>query len=229
MVGFLKHFNQKIGKTVSMFMVFVLTAYALYRGLSSDAGFITYLKNFIMVVIFAAMVILAIVKNKQLLAHVVLLIAFYNESVSDFFNWVLSIGSNNFKFDVQVLIMVLISLYLLLQIVSMVLAGVKLEIKWSRTLGLVSLLIVFFSLSYPITESLALVLIPLLAIMMGAPLVATLGVIASTIVYPVDVIYSLFKDLKLNGVDIFNVVLATLLLVFAVYHMVKLIQKKQSV
>ena len=85
MVGFLKHFNQKIGKTVSMFMVFVLTAYALYRGLSSDAGFITYLKNFIMVVIFAAMVILAIVKNKQLLAHVVLLIAFYNESVSDFF------------------------------------------------------------------------------------------------------------------------------------------------
>ena len=84
-------------------------------------------------------------------------------------------------------------------------------------------------MSYPITESLALVLIPLLAIMMGAPLVATLGVIASTIVYPVDVIYSLFKDLKLNGVDIFNVVLATLLLVFAVYHMVKLIQKKQSV
>lgn len=224
MITFLKQFNQKIGKTVSLVMVFVLTAYALYRGLSADLKFIDYLIGIIYVVIFSAMILISAVKGKQLLAHLILLIAFYDNSVRAFFDWVFTIGSNEFEFSWQILIMVVISVYLILQIVSLILAGVKLEIKWSKTLGLVALLFVFFALSNSITESVSLILIPLLAVMMYAPLVSTLGVIVTTAAFPINMVYGLFNDQKYTGAGFFTTILATLLLVLAVIHFTKIVK-----
>lgn len=228
MLLFLKNFNQKIGKQVSLIMVLVLTSYALFRGFTGNQGFIDNLVNAIFVVIFASMILLSAFRGKQLLAHLILLIAFYDNSVKEFIDWVFSIGSNNFEFNWSILVMVLISAYLILQIVSLILAGVKLEIKWSKTLGLVALLFVFYSLSNPITESLSLVIIPLLAVMMYAPIVATLGVIVTTVSYPINLIYGLINSEKYTSAGLFTTILATALLVLAVLHLTKIVKSNKA-
>lgn len=201
MVNFVRNFKNYFKGVVSLVIVAVLAALAVYQAVSGVNGFFPIFTSFLPIFLIAAAAIWLEFKGKSFPAHLVLLLGPYANYGSQFFRALLSfrlqpeIGWETSPLDFQLIIGLLAFLYLLLFVISSLFDGAgKTKLVSSPVWLPIFLVFAFLYLTGSLSAAIIGVMPAFAALLFASPLAAGLLLLASVVSVPFDAI-----DLILNG------------------------------
>lgn len=222
MSRFLKEFKHRFSGLLGLILVILLAAYLVYSNLNTSSIY-HMIRYSLPYVLLGLAVIVAVIKQKHLLAYLVLLIQYSGKALV-FLRYVFEFNYSG-AFPWKGLLVLVVFLFLLLQVISHAFdTGSTTKAPWTSLA--VTLFIVFLVQFYfeGFSGALLLLLLPIVGYIAGTPLISAMLL---SFVF-IDAPFRLYELIKVGNAvttDIVKAVFGTVFLVFALIHLVDRIRK----
>ncbi len=189
MVAWIKSFRLMVSEPLQLVLAGVIAIYTLAFRINYTAGLFPIIGNLITILLLLAAVGLLIYYKKSLAAHAILLLGMYIGGLTAFINVLFSLSFNPLRyapaFTPELFVNLIIFLYLLLMVVSYMLAGnIKLNPLKGKVLMYACLLFVFIWIFNGFYSAFTTLVLTLVALFIGTEFSALVLILSAIIVEP---------------------------------------------
>lgn len=223
MSKFLKNFKNQFTGLLGLIIVVLLAGYLVYSNFYTST-FLNFIKHSLPYILLGVAIIIAVLKNKHLIAYLILMIEYSGKAIS-FMQYILEFKFNN-QFPWMDLIAFIIFIFLMLQVVSHAFDTGGGKAPWTNvaiTIFVAFIVEMYFKSNF--YSGLFLLFYPIIGYIGGSPLIASLLLMSTYIISPFNLIDSINN--KAAAKDIVYFSLGVVILCFAIYHVIDRIKKEK--
>lgn len=219
--------NKAIPEFIQLIFVVILTVFGVYQRISNHSDFIDSLIQYLPLLFISFVIIWAMYKSKGFVSHLILLITFYPNGITEFSNWVFRLFDHGIQLDGFVAIRLLITIFLLVMVISYLFDNPKTSKKhYNIELGVLFGYLLYSLMFQNVPNALYLVVLPLIVYVFGSDFLGVMFMISKLIPLPFMLFDALRNHVEISNQGWIDYILGIALLVLAFVALSHNISKK---